>query len=251
MKTHFQKRATHPLTDLPARFPGLPGRVHHSDWDEKIQSAIQGLQCSELLQGFPYPWEEVDHRLVEGQRLSLAGYGSLMNRSSAARTFSSEALAGSRPIIVFGARRVYDYVMSESSRQRFGGDVAESRCGVLNAYVTHDIRDSLNAVCYEISLEELQSLRIREFGYDLLPVTTLNWSEVDSDAIPRFQTVYILSCRVPVRDGRQMINPVIEPHPDYHDLCKAGCLEISDAFLKAFLQSTWVGNSTMQEQPTA
>ncbi|HWL09786.1 MAG TPA: hypothetical protein VNQ76_15370 [Planctomicrobium sp.] len=211
----------------------------------EIQSFSNELRASPLAAGYEYPWLSLDDELTPGRTLPIAGYGSLMNRYSAARTLSQEAVMNCSPIVVFNARRVYDYVMSFRSRKRFGLDMPESHCGVLNSYVTGDLHDYFNAVRIELSREQLSSFRDREFGYDLLPVLTLQWGELTGQRHPTPRISYILSCRNPTREGRQMVNPGVQPHPLYHRLCQAGCREISEDFLKMFHETTWVGSQTI------
>lgn len=215
-----------------------------SQW-ESIQSEFTALAASDFRNGFEYPWKELDRYLEGGVSIPVAGYGSLMNRESAARTFVKDAVEQMVPVVVFHARRVYDLIMSPAARMRYPTTFPDTHCGVLNAYVTGKPEDCFNAVLLQLGAEDLKGFRAREYGYDLLPVVTMQWSAVQQQLDSPPQMAFVLSCRSPVRVGRQMIDPQLQPHPLYHEICQTGARDISDEFLKMFHQTTQIASRLM------
>lgn len=216
---------------------------------ESIQTEFAALAESDFRNGFEYPWKELDRYLVEGMTIPVAGYGSLMNRESAARTFVTDAVEQMVPVVVFHARRVYDLMMSPAARMRYPTSFPDTHCGVLNAYVTGKPEDCFNAVLLQLGAADLKGFRAREFGYDLLPVVTMPWSAIQQQLNSPPVVAFVLSCRSPVRVGRQMIDPRLQPHPLYHEICQIGARDISDDFLKMFHQTTQIASPLASADP--
>ncbi|QDS86892.1 hypothetical protein EC9_10670 [Rosistilla ulvae] len=188
-----------------------------------------------------YPWNTIDIVPDSPVRLPLVGYGSLMNRSSARRTLSEQCVSSARPVLVMGARRVYEYVMSPRGRQIYGEQEAEGRFGVLNARSSNDSNDWFNGIQYELDAVDIMALVERESAYDLLPAWTILWDAMDSAP----QIGYFLSCRTETHEGRQLLDSQLLPHPNYHAICEEGCRDVSPDFLTAFHRSTWVREARM------
>ncbi|MBA2113563.1 hypothetical protein [Bremerella alba] len=188
-----------------------------------------------------YPWELESILPHPESRISLVGYGSLINLKSACRTFAPETVRQARPVIVLKARRVYEYVMSPRGRQVYGGEICKTRCGVLNARPTDSIENWFNGLVFSLNLSEMQSLINRESAYDLISAWTTPWNDDGSSP----STAYFLSCRQQSFGGRRTINPDLLPHPKYHAVCEQGCREVSAGFLDAFHNSTWVRDTRL------
>lgn len=190
---------------------------------------------------YHYPWSIDDLFDSPGKRLPLIGYGSLMNLASARRSLNAQCLASAKPVIVLGARRVYEYVMSPKGRGVYGDSVAHDQFGVLNAQSTGDRSDWFNGVMFQVGADDIPALLSRESAYDLMPAWTLSWNE----ASPQPYIAYFLSCRRTSYAGRQLIDSQILPHPHYHAICEEGCQAISKDFLHAFRTTTWVRQSRL------
>ncbi|WP_146430581.1 alpha/beta hydrolase family protein [Blastopirellula retiformator] len=182
-----------------------------------------------------YPWSVDDLFPTPDHRLPLIGYGSLMNLASARRSLSAECLASAKPVIVLGARRIYEYVMSPRGRGVYGEAVAHDQFGVLNAQATGDRADWFNAMMFQMSVDDIPALLSRESAYDLVPAWTLCWN----GEAPQPSIGYFFSCRRDSYDGRQLLDSQILPHPGYHAICEEGCEAISPEFLHAFRTTTW------------
>lgn len=186
-----------------------------------------------------YPWGIDSLFAKPGTRISLVGYGSLINLRSAGRSISAATIRQASPVIVLRARRIYEYVMSPRGREVYGGVVCESRCGVLNARPSESNEDWFNGMEFSLDASDMQALVSRESAYDLIPAWTIPWAENGSSP----KVSYFLSCRRATFAGRQTLNSGLLPHPQYHAICEEGCRDISDSFLNAFHTSTWVRNA--------
>lgn len=184
---------------------------------------------------YPYPWEHLERDLAGSGRPSLpmVGYGSLVNLQSAARTLREEALTASFPVVVFGARRVFDYEIGPHVK-RYRPGMGTARAG-LNAYVTREPCDVLNGLLYPIFPADVAQLRRREVDYDLVPAPYLAW-EHRTESEPR--VAYILHRpRRPGQGSRDMT-----PHLDYYRICRDGARQVGAEFLALWLRSTYLAD---------
>ncbi|WP_146119225.1 hypothetical protein [Blastopirellula marina] len=188
-----------------------------------------------------YPWSIDELYRSPSDRLSLIGYGSLMNLTSARRSLNEACIATAKPVIVLGARRVYERVMSPKGRGVYGEKVDDAQLGVLNAHLTGERSDWFNGVMFQVGADDIPALLSRESAYDLLPAWTMSWDE----SSPQPYVAYFLSCRQMTFAGRPLIDSQILPHPRYHEICEAGCEAISSDFLHAFRTTTWVRQSRL------
>jgi len=60
--------------------------------------------------GYRYPWDGLEEEMEAkcSAEITIVGYGSLVNNASAAHTLSEESLVTFQPVIVFGARRLFN-----------------------------------------------------------------------------------------------------------------------------------------------
>lgn len=190
-----------------------------------------------------YPWNLNKLFPQRYAKVSLVGYGSLLNLASARRSFSDETIALSRPVIVLGAKRIYEYIMSPNGRRVYGEDTGSGGFGVLNARLSDDPVDWFNGREFLLGVDEFEALLPRESAYDLVPAWTMSWNP--NHAEPHMS--YFLSCRRGWFGGRRIIQGNLLPHPRYHAVCEDGCRAVSEEFLDAFRASTWVRNQRMNE----
>ena len=190
-----------------------------------------------------YPWNLDELFPNRRAKVSLVGYGSLLNVVSARRSFSDETIALSRPVVVLGAKRIYEYIMSPNGRRVYGEDTGNGGFGVLNARLSDEPDDWFNGREFLLGVEEFEALLPRESAYDLVPAWAMSWNP--SHAEPHLS--YFLSCRRDWFGGRKIIQDDLLPHPKYHAVCEEGCRTVSEEFLDAFRASTWVRSERMNE----
>ncbi len=190
----------------------------------------QAVQHANAAPSYAYPWSELTSD--RNDTLLLVGYGSLLNSHSARRTLSVSSWRV--PIITYGVRRVFDYIMPVSVRRRYPTPSDDRAYGVLNVYATGKHSDWINGVLTEVAFSELDALREREEGYDLVSVAYSRYPA--GDALPSI--AYILACP----PGDRRTDPSLLPNPGYLKLCLEGARTISDDFATHFLESTYLAD---------
>jgi hypothetical protein len=96
------------------------------------------LRCLDA-QSFIYPWPGLEEAVAKApdRTLLLVGYGSLMNRDSAAGVIKDPSRADSPPVLVLGARRVFT---STSGLCPFVSNWSPRRLGKFSAaLLTHNL----------------------------------------------------------------------------------------------------------------
>lgn len=152
-------------------------------WDkayEKVLLKQVGAKLPELVTFpfFQYPNDghqaAVEH--FPSGKVLLFGYGSLMNKVSAARSMKPEAVDSMEPAIAFGVKRLFNYKVTDPSR--WGADQNRKERAMLNVAQTLNIGSMANGVVLEVDAEDLASLVSRETGYDLVPILVASWNDV-------------------------------------------------------------------------
>ena len=109
-------------------------------------------------------------------KVLIFGYGSLMNKVSAARSMKAEATESMAPAIAFGVKRLFNYKVKDASR--WGAEQHHKERAMLNLAQTLNIGSMANGVVVEIDGEDLSKLVSREVGYDLVPILVVPWADV-------------------------------------------------------------------------
>lgn len=187
---------------------------------------------------YQYSWDSLENDLKNNgfSSLPVVAYGSLVNPKSAAVTFQDNSKRSHLPVIAFGVRRIFNYEMSTKVR-RYGPVTGRNRAA-LNVETTEKIDDVVNGILFEIALEEIPAFRGREKGYDLVPVATISWNEIND---PPF-LAYILRCPDGPIDGKSLTNDQIDPHKQYYLTCRGGAHEIGEDFLHFWLETTFLAD---------
>lgn len=276
-------------------------RVHPSVLRAARAALSAGALDPLLHETLPWPWDGLEQRLIAVARreqacnsadvvttadamvrppcLHLIGYGSLLNPESARVTIPGTPPGGHPPVLAFGARRIFNYVISnEAALRRYGALPVGRERAALNAERTGQVEDIINGRLLDVPLADLDALRQREFGYDLEPVIWRGWDDAvvqfgfepaesaghlqpgDDAGIANRETVqsssagetcswsvgYVLCApSVPppmaVRT-RQVVDDDLLPHPGYLETCRAGARMVSEDFERVFLMSTLLGD---------
>ena len=206
--------------------------------DSQLEEIDETIAKAKVGSAYKYPWESLERDLVHNShsKLTFLGYGSLVNLESAAVTFQKKSLEEYRPAIVFGARRIFNYEMPKKVG-RYGPINGRFRAA-LNVRITNDIHDIVNGILFDISLDEIEAFRNREKGYDLVPVATIDWNDIN---VPPSLT-YILRCPDKAVDSKQYTNNEIMPHWQYYLKCRNGALQVSKEFLDLWLKTTYLAD---------
>lgn len=152
----------------------------------KTRAGLQAALATLDERDFEYPWNGLEEAVTKmpENKLSLVGYGSLLNRDSAAKTIKDTPPEGHPPVLALGARRIFNYVMPEELledyRKRYGGNFLPRERAALNVDYTGSPADALNGRLLTVSTADFEDLRKREPGYDLRPVVYVRWGEWDA-----------------------------------------------------------------------
>ncbi|MBS0621860.1 MAG: gamma-glutamylcyclotransferase [Verrucomicrobia bacterium] len=200
-----------------------------------LVAEAQPLANQEVLK---YPFgEKLKQKFTERgeERVLIFSYGSLMNRTSAARTLSADTLATRKAAIAVGIKRVFNYDPQSTSR---GAPENPLERGMLNVIHTGDATDAINGVVVEMKLEDAVALSEREIGYDLIPVTVYDWETGEN---PR--TAYTFrAAEDAVYKGHKLVKTDIYPRPEYYATVMAGANEFGDQFAHTFLKTTYLAD---------
>lgn len=201
----------------------------------KLQTALESINDK----GFEYPWKDLETIVptMSGGKLRLIGYGSLLNRDSAARTIKDTPPEGHPPVVAIGARRVYNYVIPEDRLKAYGSYGSRERAA-LNVDYTQSPADALNGRLVEVGPSDIPALRQREWGYDLRPVACLAWGHWESEPFIAFLLVAVQT----EREGRPILDNDALPNPPYARLCRSGARAVSEGFLDLYLHTTWLAD---------
>ena len=214
--------------------------------EKQIKLVLGKIDEARYAPRYSYEWKGEDSNevaLEEGLKhmprsiLPFVGYGSLLNSASASFTFKDEILRYRRPIIVFGARRVFNYSMG-SVVERYGKPERDIDTAALNIRLTGSVEDTLNAILLELPLSEIPALREREIGYDLEPVACIDWNGLEK----RFFVAYSLLCPDEPRLGKKRTDNSLMPHRNYYQVCKKGAKEFGEPFLQYWLSTTYLAD---------
>lgn len=201
--------------------------------DQERAVALTMKQAAEM-KDYDYPWDGLEADLPElhGGSLKLLGYGSLINRESAARTLTSEVLT---PTVAIGARRIFNYELNRPSLAPLTDPRARA---VLNVVITRQREDLVNGMLIEVPREDIKPLRDREIRYDLKPVACIDWNCRGE----RPFVGYILECRDEQPDGKQVTRTDIEPNHRYYRRCRDGVTAVDEEFLQLWLDTTYLAD---------
>ncbi len=186
---------------------------------------------------YRYPWQGIEEHLAQKglTYLHLLVYGSLVNRDSAELTLSKSTIESSRPAVAFGARRIFNYLMPMET-DRYGPVHSPEARAALNILPTGLVEDAFNGLIIEVALNDIDSTRGREIGYDLYPVATIEWDRLDGDPM----LAYVLHARN--SSTTKHTSDEIVPHEVYYSTCRQGARSFGEEFLQLWLETTFLAD---------
>jgi hypothetical protein len=186
---------------------------------------------------YHYPWDKLEGDLEDRGLPGILAvvYGSLINTASAAQILHEQTLRTSKSVIIFGARRLFNY---EIPLNLYGPPINPLARAALNVRITGGVHDVVNGILMNLALDDIPAIQEREKGYDLVPVVCLEWNELQK---PPF-LAYIFSCPDEFREGKRLTNNEISPHREYYLLCRKGTGKVGKEFLRLWLSSTYLAD---------
>lgn len=182
---------------------------------------------------YRYPWHDLERAMTERTvaDVPVVAYGSLLNRHSARRTLPRSVLDEAKPVVAAGVQRVFDYRMSEA-KSVYGAPLYAKASAALNVHVVGNPKSIVNGLLIRLTCEALAAFRDREEDYDLVPVACVDW-EHPRESFP----AYILQSEV-------RADSTLLPHRAYYLVCRRGASAYGEAFLRFWLQTTYLGDRT-------
>lgn len=165
-----------------------------------------GEKMPELV-SFPfYRYPNVGHeetlKYYPTRKILVFGYGSLMNKVSAARSIKAEAVDSMETAIAFGVKRIFNYKAAKTVH--WGADQHPQERAMLNLMQTLNISSLANGVTIEVDVEDFSSLVQRETGYDLVPILVMRAADMENEnPEPEIRVAYTF---VAVNELRNHVN---------------------------------------------
>jgi len=183
-----------------------------------------------------YPWEDLeDHLRKTGGTIKLFGFGSLINAQSASYNICKRR----GPAIAFGLKRIFNYKdhYLESCNIGCPNENCMQEQAKLNAADTKDPNHMINGILYDITAEDLNSLRPRERGYDLERLYVVDHYDAldESCTTPRVYEAYLLRAR-----NENQVSYENVPDINYLNVCLEGARSFGKPFLKLFFDTTYL-----------
>ena len=213
---------------------------HGAVWEHiRNDAQIAALFESSDHHRYAFPWDLLEQDLQQrGQsRLTIASFGALMGDDEGAHLIDDpgDHQPGSAAI-VFGAKRVFEYAIPDHNFVRYGTPPRDDQRAALNAVGTGEASDFFNAVLRPIDVGRLSYLREREAGYDLCRAVYKPWDSMHEPA----RVCYVLSAKRDPDAGWTRSD--LRPYMRYVDACRRACREVSDAFDRFFLSTSYLAD---------
>lgn len=236
----------------------LQGAIKSSESDSQfplpLSSGYQQLMLKQVGEKLPelvtYPFytypnagfeTTMDH--FPNGKVTIFGYGSLMNKASAGRTIKAEALDSMRPMVAFGVKRLFNYKVNNSGR--WGPDQNPKERAMLNLSQTLNVSTVANGVTIEVDIEDLERLVNRETGYDLVPILVASWDDVIGENPElTIQVAYTFVASNELRDHVDYTSTEFYPVRGYLHAVQEASLAYGDDFAEIWNATTFLADGT-------
>lgn len=216
-----------------ARAPtgGLTARAA-TDVRGRLSDLLRRLRTTGTI--YRFPWVDLERELASKRSFPLFGYGSLIDPHSAAVSILAQ---GDEPALAtaFGITRVFEYEMPERALRKYDPPDDTLARAALNVRPADTIEASANGVVIRAYASDLPALRVREAGYDLIPVPFVPWSNPGAEP----DIALTFACPADSADGIRYVRDDLSPHRRYLENCLRAASLISEEFLTEFLRTTF------------
>lgn len=194
---------------------------------------------------FQYPNEgyPLIYDRISSKHVLVFGYGSLMNKESAARSVKYETLRSMQPAIAFGVKRLFNYRMADASH--WGAKFHRKEKAMLNLAQTLNIGSMANGVAFEVDAEDLKKLVAREAGYDLVPILVASWKDVlQQNKDISIQVAYTFVAVNELRNHIAYTSTEFYPVLGYLHAVQEAALTYGNEFANFWNETTYLANGT-------
>jgi len=176
-------------------------------------------------------------------KVRIFGYGSLMNKESAAKNMKPEAVASMQPVVAFGVKRIFNYQATKTDHWGPGQDRKEK--AMLNLFPSFNIGSIANGVTIEVDAEDLSSLVKRERGYDLVPIIVGNWNDIkDQNPEMEMQIAYTFVVASELRKNIAYSSTEFYPVRGYLHAIQDGAKSFGKEFREVWNATTYLADGT-------
>lgn len=226
------------------------GGMHFLPWSEERELLLTS-KAQETVEHnlnnfpiFPYPDSNAEEILATFQqtKIYIFAYGSLLNKQSAAKALSPEAMKTHRPAIAFGLKRIFNrYIPKET---HWGEQLRPNDKAMLNVFQTSNYQDIINGVVIEVGQEDLQNLIKREEGYDLVPIPVTYWVDAldSNNHDPSIFFAYTFISPEKAVKGIHYTKKDINPIKGYALASQEGASQYGDQFFKLWIETTFLAD---------
>lgn len=186
--------------------------------------------------------ESIPENFPNGKVL-IFGYGSLINKLSLARSVKQTAVETMHPAIAFGAKRVFNYKIKNTTN--WGDDLHPKERAMLNLVQTVNIANIVNGVTVEVDAEDLNNLVKRETGYDLVPILVASWNDViGQNPKLEIQVAYTFVAAHELRNHIDYTSTEFYPVRGYLHAIQCASKRFGDDFAKMWDSTTYLADGT-------
>lgn len=219
-------------------------------WKKDYEKLVLSKVAGELPKLATYPFykypnsehEELMEKFPEGKVL-LFGYGSLMNKESAAQSLKPEAVDSMKTAIAFGVKRVFNYKVAQTSH--WGANQHPKERAMLNLVQTFNISSIANGVVLEVDREDLSSLVWRETGYDLIPILIASWDDMtEKKENVKIRVAYTFIAASELRNHLSYTSTEFYPVRGYLHAVQSAAELFGDRFARLWNTTTYMADGT-------
>lgn len=189
---------------------------------------------------YHYPYKDLEAHLKRQGKTTIPifTFGSLLDSHSASRTFSKKSLSTGVLTVAIGTKRVFNRDIPIDPSHNWGVPCNSEARAMLNLQKTNDTNDVTNGLLLQVQTEDIEPMRRREYGYDLVPVIVISWDDYLNKKSPHYSIAYTFHSP----ENTRFTNNQILPRPGYYELTRNAALQKGPEFYHMWLKSTYLSD---------
>lgn len=230
-------------TAVKSSFPStLVDRSFHQSVLKKIGERLPELVNYPALKYPNKDYTDVLERFPQ-DKILVFGYGSLMNKQSAARSIKQDAIDSMHPAIAFGVKRIFNYQATKTDHWGSNQDAKEK--AMLNLTSSFDQSSMANGLLMQVDKQDLMNLIKRETGYDLVPILVVSWNDViNRNPNLEVQIAYTFVAVEELREHIDYTSTEFYPVRGYLKAVQEGAAAYGEDFYKFWNTTTFLADGT-------
>lgn len=181
--------------------------------------------------------------LFQDDKVLIFGYGSLMNKTSLARSVKQAAVDSMDPAIAFGVKRIFNYKAKNTAH--WGENQNPKEKAMLNLAQTLNLGTMANGVTIEVDRDDFNHLVSRETGYDLVPILVASWDDVkEQNPRLKIRVAYTFIAPNELRNHTLYTSTEFYPVRGYLKAIQCASKKFGDDFAKMWNATTYLADGT-------